>query len=126
MPQEHPQPRDEFYDDLHPQPQAGFNVEGVGPRDEQDARTAYDLKAAHQRLRRYADDDLKQIPVLPAGSRLLQGATYIDLAVESPTEFTATANMTAGEDNLYIPKSEVDYQLWNRLIGVKNKERRGE
>jgi hypothetical protein len=33
------------------------------------------------------------------------------------------ANMEAGTDNYYVPKTEVGYQLWNKLIGVENPER---
>jgi hypothetical protein len=35
-------------------------------------------------------------------------------------------SMTAGQHHMYVPKSETDYQLWNRLIGVTNPERTGE
>jgi len=31
----------------------------------------------------------------------------------------------AGSDNWYVPKTEVDYQLWNRLTGVQNPEQAG-
>jgi hypothetical protein len=31
--------------------------------------------------------------------------------------------MVAGPDNRYVNKSDVDYELWNRLIGVENPER---
>lgn len=34
--------------------------------------------------------------------------------------------MEATDNNWYVPKSEVSYQLWNRLIGVQNPERLGE
>jgi hypothetical protein len=34
--------------------------------------------------------------------------------------------MQAGANDRYVPKSEVDYQLWNRLIGIDNPERLGE
>ncbi len=34
--------------------------------------------------------------------------------------------MEVGPDNLYVPKTEVGYQLWNRLTGVNNPERLGE
>ena len=117
MPHENPQPRDEYYDDLHPQSEAGDRAGAV--------RTAYDQKAAHRHLANYTDDELKQIPILPTGSRLAQGATYLDLAERQPREFTATAEMRASDDNLYVAKTEVDYQLWNRLLGVKHRERTG-
>jgi hypothetical protein len=30
-------------------------------------------------------------------------------------EFTGMNNMTAGPDNWYVPKSQTDYEIWNRL-----------
>lgn len=71
----------------------------------------------------YTDDELKQIPVLPQGSRLEQGATYIDLKDSERKEFTAMGGMEASADNWYVPKTEVSYPLSNRLIGVQNPER---
>ena len=86
-------------------------------------RTAYDLKEVHRLLEGITDDGLKQIPVLPLHARLEQGATYIDLRAPERREFTATADMEAGPDNWYVAKDSVDYELWNRLIGVDNPER---
>ena len=60
-----------------------------------------------------------QIPVLPQGSRLEQGATYIDLNNLERGEFTATGDMEAGPDNWYVPKTEVPYEIWNGLVGLK-------
>ena len=86
-------------------------------------RSAYDLKDAHRMLEGITDDGLKQIPVLPDDTRLEQGATYIDLQDPQRREFTATADMVAGPEHWYVPKHSVDYQLWNRLIGIQNPER---
>ena len=86
-------------------------------------RSAYDLKEAHRMLEGITDDGLKQIPVLSEGMKLEQGATYIDLRDPARREFTATADMVAGRDNWYVPKHDVDYELWNRLIGIGNQER---
>jgi hypothetical protein len=119
---QHPEP---WRQDLNPDALAGQNVGPAAPHPAKDARTAYDLKAAHRRLEGFTDDELKQIPVLPEGTRLAQGATYVDLRAPERREFTATGDMEAGRDNWYVPKSEVDYQLWNRLIGVRNPERLG-
>jgi hypothetical protein len=91
---------------------------------EQPPRSAYDMKDMHERLPDLQDDDLKQIPVLPSGSRLKQGSTYVDLGGER-REFKATADMVAGPNNRYVPKAEVDHELWNRLIGVDNPTRLG-
>lgn len=125
MPEQNPKEHDEFYSDLHPEPEAGINVQGVSPHPGKSGHTAYDVKDAYDLLPGFHDSDLRRIPILPAGSRLLQGATYIDLRDPKRREFTASAQTVAGDDNLYVPKDDVDYQLWNRLIGVKNPERTG-
>ena len=111
--------------DLNPDAMAGANHGRTGPHPEEDARTAYDQKDLHRALNRFRDDELKQIPVLPAGARLEQGATYIDLAGDEPREFTATGGMQAERGRCLVLKSSVDYTLWNRLIGVDNPERTG-
>jgi len=122
--EQHP---DEYQYDLNPEGGAGMNVglTGQHPEKASGIRTAYDEKEVHRRLQGLTDDELKQIPILPLGSRLEQGATYIDLSVKQPREFTARSDMEAGPKNCYVPKTEVDYQLWNRLIGVDNPERLG-
>ena len=35
--------------------------------------------AVHERLKYFSDGELKQLRILPPGSRLEQGATYIDI-----------------------------------------------
>jgi len=117
---------DEWQQDLNPDPMAGRNVGLEGPHPEKDAPTAYEIKELHNQLAGYTSDELKQIPVMPRGSRLEQGAKYIDLQDPERREFTAMGNMEAGPDNWYVPKTEVGYQLWNRLTGVENPERLGE
>lgn len=87
--------------------------------------TAHDLKDLNRQLGDLDDSDLKSIPVMPEGSRLEQGATYIDLRGDC-TEFTAMGNESAGPGNAYVAKTEVEYPLWNRLIGVQNPERLNE
>jgi hypothetical protein len=123
--EQHP---DEWRNDLNPEAMAGQNVgvQGPGPTtDLQRSRSAYDVKELHRRLHDMDDDILKAIPVLPPGARLEQGASYLDLAEEQPREFTAGGNMTAGPENWFVPKSRCDYNIWNRLIGVRNPERLG-
>jgi len=116
----------EYQKDMNPDAAAGINYGLVGPHPEKgDHRTAYDVKEVHRRLGQFTDDQLKQIPILPAGSRLEQDATYIDLADPDPKEFKATSGMEAGPDQLLAPKREVDYQLWNLLRGVTDPARTG-
>lgn len=118
--EKHPEP---WREDLNPDAMAGQNIGTAGPHPELDARTAYDVKALHRRLVDFTDDELKQIPVLPQGSRLEQEATYIDLRAEQPVEFTARGDEEAGPQNWYVPKAVVPYPLWNRLLSVRNLER---
>jgi hypothetical protein len=116
---------EEYRHDLNPHAMAGQNIGVAGAHPEKGTSTAYDIKELHARFRDWADDDLKQIPVLPQGSRLEQNATYIDLSTPHPHEFTATGGMEAASGQHYVPKSEVPYELWNRLLGVKDVARTG-
>ncbi len=63
---------------------------------------------------------------LGCSRRLEQGAKYIDLNDPERKEFTAMGAMSASRNNWYVPKTEVDYMLWNRLTEVQNPERLGE
>ena len=80
-------------------------------------RTAYDVKEVHRALRDFSDDDLKQIPIVPEGMHLEQGATYVDLAEEPVAELKVNAGVIARPGQFYVPKSRVPYTIWNRLIG---------
>lgn len=118
---------DQYDRDLDPDGMAGRNVAGQGPDPVHDGntRTAFDVKAVHSRFNDLNDDELRAIPILPEGTRLQQGATYVDLLGDR-REITATGDMSTGRGNAYAPKDSVDYQLWNRLIGVTNPERTGD
>ena len=70
-----------------------------------------------------AFERLKDLQRERENSRLEQGATFIDLKLFEPREFSARGDMLAGDDNWYVLKSSVPYPLWNRLIGVENSER---
>jgi hypothetical protein len=116
---------DEFDRDLNPQPMAGQNLGDDGSHPEKRARTAKDVKQIHARFRDWSDDDLDEVPILPEGSRLEQDATYLDLRAAQPREFTATGNMSAQPGQCLVAKSEVPYQIWNRLRGVNDPVRTG-
>ena len=121
--EQHP---DEWRGDINPNRLAGQNVGPASKEEEKRImRTAHDIKELHRRYSGLADDDLRQIPVLPVGTRLDQGSVYFDLNDVDRGEIRAIGDMEAGPENYYVPKSEVDYQLWNRLIGIRNEERLG-
>lgn len=118
--EQHP---DEWREDLNPEPQAGQNRGGGNIGDDETTPSAYELKEAHRHLEGFTDDELRAIPVVPSGQRLKQGAVYIDLRSHDRAEFKARGDMEAEEGSMYVPKSEVEYPLWNRLIGVTEPER---
>ena len=95
----------------------GQNIGAAGAHREKETRTAKDVKAVHARFNDWLDSDLDQVPILPTGARLEQGATYINLKDRQPREFVATGAMEVGSSHWYVPKSDVPYQLWNRLLG---------
>jgi hypothetical protein len=102
----------------------GSDLAPAGQQPQKDhSRTAYDVQEAHRQLVDWSDDDLKQVPLLPAGARLEQAATYVDLRDPARREFAATGEMQVPIDGLYVPRTEVDDRTWNRLLGVRTPER---
>lgn len=120
--EQHPE---EWRRDLNPEPLAGQNVGIQGHRYGNDMILAVDVKDLHERLSGFSSDDLRQIPLLRPGTRFEQNATYINLRDAQPREFTGRAGEEVGQHDWIVPKTEVGYQLWNRLIGVENPERLG-
>lgn len=116
-------PPEESIGELRPDLYAGENYGVQNPHPELTSPTAYDVKDVHGRLQNIPDNELKEIPIMPEGSRLEQGAVYIDLSRPEPEEFKATGNMEVASGHYYVPKASVPYPLWNRLIGVQNPER---
>ena len=117
---QHPE---EYRRDLNPDPYGGQNrgvlTEHTG------MSSAYDVKDLNRELPNLTDDELKQISVVQEGDRLEQGAVYFDLNDPARGEFKARGDMVAEAGSRLVPKSLVDYQLWNALIGVDNPERLG-
>jgi hypothetical protein len=114
----------EWDQDLHPSGAPGQSQEVGELETGKFGLTAAEIKELQQGpLRELTDEQLKEIPVLPVGSRLRQGATYLDLNEPRRRPFTAMGGMVAGENNYYVPKDNIDYTLWNRLIGVTDPER---
>ncbi|MBE9010798.1 hypothetical protein IQ250_11335 [Pseudanabaenaceae cyanobacterium LEGE 13415] len=117
------QKADEWQKDLNPNPTAGQN-HGLQQSDAvNDSLTAEQIKELHSYLSDFATDELTQIVILPEGSRLEQGAKYIDLKDPERKEITAMGNMEATADHWYVPKTEIEYPLWNRLRGVEDPKR---
>ncbi len=98
--------------------------EGMGaPTVVGEGLSAYDFKELHSKLADLTDDELKNIELVPTGTRLEQGWKYIDLQHREQGEFVALAEMVAEPDHYYVAKKETDYVLWNRLKHVTNPAR---
>ncbi|ACK70753.1 hypothetical protein PCC7424_2332 [Gloeothece citriformis PCC 7424] len=108
---------DQWEKDLHSNTRPGNNIEATSEETGRFDTTAYDIKELHDKLENFKSNELRQIPVLKPGTRLQQGATYINLNDPARREFTAMGDMSADANNFFVPKAEVDYMLWNRLIG---------
>lgn len=121
QPPPHPRAVDDFTEDLNPENLAGEN-HGEGLALEV-GLSAADVKELRNKLADLTDDELKNIPIVPIGSRLEQGAKYIDLAHLEQDEFVATAGMVADESHYYVAKKATDYVLWNRLNQESNPAR---
>lgn len=117
------QQSDQWQKDLNPDPVAGQNHGVETNQEDRYSLTAYEIKELHSQLESFTSEELKQIPILKPGTRLQQGATYIDVNDPQRQEYTGMGNMSVEENNFIVPKSEIGYELWNRLIGVENPER---
>jgi hypothetical protein len=111
---------DEWNRDLNPDRLAGQNIGGESEDRELGARTAHEVKRVHRGLSDFPDDELKQIPILEAGTRLRQGATYLDL---DQGEFTATGGMSVEEGHAVVPKDRVHFDTWNKLVSRDTAEK---
>ena len=56
--------------------------------------------------------------ILPEGSRLKQGAKYLDLEHLDQGDCAATAQMSVEPGQRLVAKHDTDYLLWDRLSGV--------
>ena len=113
--QKHPR---EWIDDLNPERMEGQNIGASSKRNDSLARTAADIEVLVGRLNGFSRDELSQIPIVSAATKLKQGAVYLDMRIPAAVPFTATADITATEMNYYAPKAEVPYELWNRLVAA--------
>jgi hypothetical protein len=82
----------------------GQNIGATGGHPEKQSRTVKDVKELHARFSDWRDDELNEIP-------------DVDLSRPDPLEFVAVGGMEAGSGHCYVPKSEVPYETWNRLLG---------
>jgi hypothetical protein len=111
-----PQHPPAWQQDLNPDRLAGQNVGQMSDERVNAEWSAFHLRKRGLDLGGVNDEDLKRVPIVAEGERLQQGATYVDLRREPRREFTARGDMRAGSDNAYVPKDQVPYEVWNRLV----------
>jgi hypothetical protein len=114
----HPQP---YQQDLNPDASKGMNygLEGAPVP----TQSAYEIKDLHEQLADFGGEELRQIRVVCEGARLETGATYLNLADDPPHEIQASGDEDVRPGDWFVPKKEVAYELWNRLLGRKNPSR---
>ena len=95
---------------------AGENTGGAPTGSDHYTRTAADIKALTEKLTDFTSEELAEIPIVPVGTKLKQGAIYLDLRSPASVPFTATGGKIAQDVNYFTPKADVPYEIWNRLV----------
>ena len=119
IPQQKPTGTDaDFDNDLHPHNRAGQN----NSTDRNEGRTAFILKenesTLHARLQKLPDQELKQIPLLDTGTRLQEGAAYLDLRNLDGGAFQGMNNREVGAGDAFTSKSHLDHEQFAYLTGA--------
>jgi len=78
---------------------------------------AADDKMLHERLSDLSSAELARLPIVGQGVQLEQGATYLDLNDQARGPFQVVGKQEAGTGDRYVAKKDVDYELWNHLLG---------
>jgi hypothetical protein len=103
---------EEFADDIAP---ATPSLELHTHADE--SVLAVDRKELHNQLPGLTAEELRRLPIVKAGVRLEQGGTYFDLDDRGRGPFRALGGQEAEPGSHLVAKKDVDYELWNRLVG---------
>ncbi len=100
-----------------PQTHPSANIGKHSLADDPNHRTAADYKDLVRMFReRFTINELRAMPIVPAGTPLKDQAVYIDLAARDSGPVTAHDGVAARADQFLVPKNEVPYDLWNRLL----------
>jgi hypothetical protein len=111
----------EYQNDLNPGQVTSQNLGQYSVGGDLHARTAADFKELVRMFHdRFTMDELRQMPIVPAGTQLKQNAAYLDLAARESGAFMVRGPVVAREDRFLIPKHEVPYELWNRLLEIEH------
>ena len=83
-------------------------------------RTAYDIKALHEKWPGLSDRILKQIPLLDIGTSLQERAQYFDLMHPERGEFKGRSDWAVEPTSYLVAKKQVDPEFWNALIDIED------
>jgi hypothetical protein len=82
-----------------------------------EALDARECKDAQSLLPEMTKEEWKRVHLVPPGTRLRTGDKYVDLRDVRRGELIATGEETANQSSLLVAKNDVDYEIWNRLLG---------
>jgi hypothetical protein len=103
---------DEFADDIAPAtPALDLHTHA------DESVSAADHKELKRQLPGLTAEELGRLPVLETGVRLEQGGTYLDLDDRGRGPFRSIGARETEPGQHIIAKKDVDYELWNRLVG---------
>ena len=88
-----------------------------------DTRYAADARELHVVLTEFSPDELREIPLVSAGTPLTEGATYVSLNDPGRNPFAAHKGVRAESGDYLVPKAEVSDSVWSKLIAVDKPER---
>jgi hypothetical protein len=74
-----------------------------------------EIKEVYALLPEWHKDELRRLFVVPRGTRLTQGHVFCDLRFLERGEVVAHGEEEVN-DELLVPKSAVDYEIWNKLV----------
>lgn len=78
-----------------------------------------DIKSLREMLPGFTKDELRRIRVVPRGTRLSAGDKFCDLRFREIGELVAHGEEEI-HDELLVAKNDVDYEIWNKLLGRPN------
>ena len=78
--------------------------------------TAADVKSEHRVLRDIAEDELRELPLVPVGAFLERGEWYLDLHNPARGEFSGDGHSRVRPGRRVIARRAASEQMWDQLL----------